>query len=237
MNDAFKKIVILTGAGVSEESGIQTFRGANGIWNSYPIEEVASPKAFLENPKLVHEFYNFRRNKLLEEGIRPNRAHEVIAELEREYKQNFTLITQNVDNLHERAGSQNIIHMHGELLKMRCTKCKNVNYCDFELGIASRCPNCHQNNCLRPDIVWFGEFPKRLDDCYQALRDCDLFISIGTSGNVYPAAAFVDRVPLGCTKVEINLESTITSHNFDLHFYGKASKVLEEVVYEDLSLI
>ncbi len=232
----FGKILVLSGAGISEESGIQTFRGSNGMWNNHRIEDVASPKAFIRNPNLVHEFYNIRRSNLLSDSVAPNSAHSFLAKIEEEYKDNFYIITQNVDDLHERAGNKNVIHMHGELLKVICTKCKEKSECRTEIGIASYCPSCGENNSLRPDIVWFGEMPKDLDRCYDLLKKCDLFISVGTSGVVHPAASFVNRVSSMCTKVEVNLKKSEISEYFDLHFYGPASIKVEEAFNELLKI-
>jgi NAD-dependent deacetylase len=209
----FRSIVVLTGAGISAESGIRTFRATDGLWEDHRIEEVATPEGFAANPLLVHQFYNARRRQLLDPAIKPNAAHSALAKLEYEWKQRpdheFLLVTQNVDNLHERAGSQNLIHMHGELLKIRCTATGLVFDHREDLGIDSVCRCCRQPGNLRPHIVWFGEIPLAMPRIQTALSKCDLFVSIGTSGQVYPAAGFCDMAhQAGAHTIEINLEST-----------------------------
>ncbi len=186
-----KKIVVLTGAGISAESGIQTFRAADGLWENHRVEDVASPEGFKRNPGLVQRFYNERRRKLLEPGISPNDGHLALARLEREFKGDFLLVTQNIDDLHERAGSKNLIHMHGELFKVRCLDSEKIFVWKEDITPASACPCCGKSGVLRPHIVWFGEMPLFMDRISAALEECDLFLSIGTSGNVYPAAGFV----------------------------------------------
>lgn len=230
MGMAYKNIVILTGAGISEESGIQTFRGANGLWENYRIEEVASPEAFAKNPDLVHRFYNERRKRLQESAIVPNAAHLALKELEDEVFAHYLLVTQNVDNLHERAGSEKVVHMHGELLKIRCELCAKSFDHKEDLQKDHTCPACKRSGGLRPDIVWFGERPKHLEEIYAHLKLADLFICIGTSGVVYPAAQFVEAVPLDCRKIEINLAPTPISSAFDENYFGKATDEVPRVV-------
>ena len=212
----YGNIVILTGAGISAESGLATFRGAGGMWEGNRIEEVASPQAFSRSPDLVQKFYNMRRQQLLS-GIEPNDAHIAIAEFEKTVtlkKCSFLLVTQNVDDLHERAGSSNILHMHGELLKARSTSTGEVITCRNDLA----------GTAFRPHIVWFGEMPFEMDRIQQALNSCDLFVSIGTSGHVYPAAGFVEAaVCAGAHTVEINLEPGIQSTHFQERIIGPAS--------------
>ena len=215
-------IVILTGAGISAESGIKTFRDHNGLWENHRIEDVASPEGFKQNPDFVHRFYNTRRAQLLSPEVQPNAAHKAIAELERRWGADFLLVTQNVDDLHERAGSKNLIHMHGELLKVRCNFCKKIVEWKIELMSTTSCPHCKQTASLRPNIVWFGEMPLEMTRITQALERCSLFIAIGTSAQVYPAAGFVDSVPPNTRKVEINMERSMMSHMFDEHIQGKA---------------
>ncbi len=231
-----KHIAILTGAGISQESGIKTFRDADGLWENHKIEEVASPLGFAKNPDLVLDFYNQRRKQLLSEGVSPNPAHIALSKLEREFKGKVTIITQNIDNLHERAGSENVFHMHGELLKMRCLSCEESFEITADLNRDDRCPGCNKKGHLRPDIVWFGEMPYFLDEIEHILNDCDLFLSIGTSGNVYPAAGFVQLVKsIGKAKtIEFNLEGTEISGHFDIHKSGPAGKVVTEFVDEFL---
>ena len=207
-------IVILTGAGISAESGIQTFRGADGLWEGRHVEEVASPEGFAADPKLVLNFYNQRRAQLTSGDINPNAAHIALAKLEAEYTGNVLLVTQNVDDLHERAGSKNLLHMHGELLKGICASCGDVTEVMAEQTTSQCCTQCGMQ-ALRPDIVWFGEMPKYMDEISDALSQCELFVSIGTSGNVYPAAGFVEMAAsFRAHTVEINLEATNTSSNF-----------------------
>lgn len=198
-------IVVLTGAGISAESGISTFRDANGLWETYRIEDVASPSAFHRDPHLVHRFYNLRRAQLHE--VRPNIAHEALGELEHNWPGGFLLVTQNVDDLHERAGSKNLLHMHGEIRKLRCGFCGDTKYHEQDAGTEMTCRACGKPGYMRPDIVWFGEMPYRMQECEAALAQADIFVAVGTSGQVYPAAAFVDMArgnKRGCLTIEIN---------------------------------
>ncbi len=205
-------IVVLTGAGISAESGISTFRDANGLWERYRMEEIASPEAFRRDPDTVHRFYNQRRAQL--KTVAPNAAHMALAELERDWAGGFTLVTQNVDDLHERAGSRNLLHMHGEIRKLRCEACDIVIYHEDDAGTALACTACNRNKTMRPDIVWFGEIPHALDEIYMAVAQADIFAAIGTSGVVYPAAALADiakRNGRRCETVEINPNPTGSS--------------------------
>lgn len=204
-------ITILTGAGVSAESGISTFRDANGLWENHRIEEVASPAAFRTSPEIVHRFYNMRRAQL--KTVSPNAAHHALAALERAWwdKGKFLLITQNVDDLHERAGSRRLLHMHGEIRKIRCILCKTVAYHEEDVQVELACTKCGETGKIRPDIVWFGEKPYHIKEIENALRTTDIFAAIGTSGTVYPAAGFVERVRRNnrkCHTIEINLNPT-----------------------------
>ena len=220
-----QSIVVLTGAGISAESGIKTFRDIGGLWENYRVEEVASPEGFTADPVLVHRFYNLRRRNLLHGGIDPNPAHKALARLEQEFPGDFLLVTQNIDNLHERAGSSRMIHMHGEILKMRCSVSGQVFPIDHDLSVEDRCECCREPGRLRPHVVWFGEMPMAMDLIYAALDSCDLFISIGTSGNVYPAAGFVQVArAAGAYAVEINLEPSAVESDFHEHIYGPASE-------------
>lgn len=230
-------IVALTGAGISAESGLSTFRGAGGLWEGHRVEEVATPEAFARRPDIVHRFYNLRRRQLLDPSVRPNPAHEALARLEREWSGDFLLVTQNVDDLHERAGSRRLLHMHGELLKIRCTACGDAREWREDLDRSSCCPACGSMGTLRPDIVWFGEMPKHLDAIYAALDRCDLFVAIGTSGQVHPAAGFVEvtRERGGARTVELNLEPSAVSEAFDERRYGPASEVVPAFVEELLA--
>ncbi len=214
-------LVILTGAGISAESGLATFRGSDGLWEGHRIEEVASPEGFEANPSLVHHFYNLRRAAL--DTVQPNAAHKAIAQLQEAWGDHVTLVTQNVDDLHERGGSHRVLHMHGELLKVRCTSCERVREWRGDLDQTKECPACEDLGSLRPDIVWFGEMPYFMDEIQTALTNADAFVSIGTSGNVYPAAGFVQMAGrCGATTVEINLEPSLNASLFDEKFIGPA---------------
>ena len=220
-----KSIAVLTGAGISAESGIKTFRDIGGLWENYRVEEVASPEGFATDPALVHRFYNLRRHNLLHGDIHPNPAHQALARLEQEFPGDFLLVTQNIDNLHERAGSLRMVHMHGEILKMRCSVSGQVFPIDHDLSVEDRCECCREPGRLRPHVVWFGEMPMEMDLIYAALDSCDLFISIGTSGNVYPAAGFVQVAhAAGAHTVEINLEPSAVESAFHEHIYGLAGE-------------
>lgn len=222
----FKRIVVLTGAGVSAESGIRTFRASDGLWEDHRIEDVATPEGYAHNPELVQRFYNARRAQLLDSAL-PNAAHRALGDFEKHFDGEFLLVTQNVDDLHERGGSKNLIHMHGELLKARCTYSDTVIHCDFPLSTQSLCSCCETPAALRPHIVWFGEMPLQMSAIESALSQCDLFVSIGTSGNVYPAAGFVQLASsTGATAVELNLEASQTSGLFDQSLKGPASKLV-----------
>lgn len=221
-----RKIVVLTGAGISAESGINTFRDNGGLWENHRIEDVATPEAFLRNPRLVQSFYNLRRAGLRD--VAPNAAHLALAEFERTFAGEFLLVTQNVDDLHDRAGSQNMIHMHGELLKSHCTRTGQIHTQHDDISGDSLCQCCNTAT-LRPHIVWFGEMPLQMDRIYQALDECDLFISIGTSGHVYPAAGFVEVAnQSGARTVEINLEPSRGADAFAEAIHGPASVAVPE---------
>lgn len=231
-----RNIVILTGAGISAESGISTFRDADGLWEKHDIHDVASPIGFHRDPELVHRFYNQRRTQLLSQEVHPNKAHEALAKLAKESAAKVTLITQNVDNLHERAGSDDVIHMHGELLKMRCVESGKIFTIKKDITPNDPCPCCLVSGNLRPHIVWFGEKPLFMDKITKQLNRCDLFIAIGTSGHVYPAAMFVETAKeAGAFAIEVNIESTQISESFDLHLTGNASKCVVELVENLLS--
>ncbi|WDI30489.1 NAD-dependent deacylase [Hyphococcus flavus] len=225
-------IVVLTGSGISAESGVATFRDKGGIWSKYDITEVATPHAFAHNPALVHEFYNSRRQAL--PSVHPNAAHIALAELEAGLKDagwRFTLVTQNVDDLHERGGSRNILHMHGELLKSKCNGCGDVSECRTDLSVELKCEACGRVGGLRPNVVWFGEVPYFLDETAHALNDADLFVSIGTSGSVYPASGFVNQArTLGVETMELNLECSENARIFNKKIYGPATKVVPQWV-------
>ncbi|MBN8530790.1 MAG: NAD-dependent protein deacylase [Alphaproteobacteria bacterium] len=222
-------IVILTGAGISAESGLSTFRDENGLWCQHRIEDVATPEGFRRDPQLVHRFYNQRRAQL--KDVKPNAAHLALAEWERRWKEeergNFLLVTQNVDDLHQRAGSRNIIALHGELLKARCSHTEKVMAWSEDLATDLPCACCGNPGAMRPHIVWFGEMPLEMETIYAALSECDMFVSIGTSGTVYPAAGFVmeARRNQKARTVEINLESSGSPYFHEV-FEGKASQLV-----------
>ncbi len=225
-------IVILTGAGISRESGLHTFRDRDGIWSQVRIEDVATPEAFERDPTRVHGFYNARRRALLSGDIDPNPAHGALARLETEWPGEVLLVTQNVDNLHERAGSKNLVHMHGEILSALCLRCGVTGPWSVDIGLETPCPACGQSGALRVGVVWFGEMPLAMDRILTALEACDLFVSIGTSGSVYPAAGFVqDARKVGrAHTVELNLEPSEGHSLFAERHYGPASRVVPEFV-------
>ncbi|MBO8414768.1 MAG: NAD-dependent deacylase [Proteobacteria bacterium] len=229
----YKNIVVLTGAGISAESGIPVFRSETGLWENHRIEDVCVPAALVRNPKLVHDFYNGMRRSLKDK--KPNPAHFALAKLQKEWTAKggtVTLVTQNIDDLHEKAGSTGIIHMHGELNSIWCTAC-NRRFPYFEDSTPeSVCPYCGKK-ALRPDIVFFEETPYRLDEITRALNRCDLFLSIGTSGVVYPAAAFCQYAGArGAQCIEFNLDVSAGAAYFDYGLYGKASETLPRFVDE-----
>lgn len=218
------KVLILTGAGISAESGIPTFRGSGGLWEGYRPEEVATPTAFARDPTLVHRFYNLRRRRLQEADIAPNAAHVALAEFERGHDDDFLLVTQNIDDLHRRAGSKNILPMHGELLKARCLD--TGEWFEWTADLSVETPHPHDPTRLgrlRPHVVWFGELPMGLERIDAAARQADLFVAIGTSAVVYPAAGIVQATRPDCRRVEINLDDTPQSSVFDTTIRGKAS--------------
>ena len=236
MINNYQNIVILTGAGISAESGIQIFRASDGLWHNHRIEEVATPQGFAKNPALVHEFYNTRRRQLLDPTVQPNAAHLALAQLEREHSGNVLLVTQNVDDLHERAGSDNLLHMHGELNKIRCNHCGMGYSCEEDIGAHTPCKSCGKTGGMRPHIVWFNEVPLYMRNIETALLDCDLFISIGTSGNVYPAAGFVEVArDNGAHTVELNLDPSSNSEMFHRSINGLASQIVPAFVEKLLS--
>ena len=229
-----RNIVILTGAGVSAESGVATFRGPDGLWEGHRVEDVATPEAFLRDPALVHAFYDARRAKL--GTVEPNAAHRALARLDAEWPGELLLVTQNVDDLHERAGSERLIHMHGELRKGWCLQCDGRFEWNGQMGEGAMCPNCSTTGSVRPDIVWFGEMPYQMDAIEEALRDCDLFVSIGTSGAVYPAAGYVQTARYcGARTLEMNLEPSLGGFLFDESRTGPAGELVPKWVDEVLA--
>jgi len=232
----YRSIVVLTGAGISAESGIKPFRASDGLWEEHRIEDVATPEAFERDPVLVHQFYNQRRQPILDSEVQPNPAHLALAKLERGFAGSFTLVTQNIDNLHEQGGSKNVLHMHGEILKLRCKQTQTLFDCSGSVNTEDLCGCCQQAGNLRPHIVWFGEMPLYMEEIYRALAECDLFVAIGTSGNVYPAAGFVQMAnQAGANTLEINLERSSVATDFDKAIYGKAGEVLPSWVDELLA--
>lgn len=228
----WKRIVILTGAGVSAESGMGTFRDKDGIWTKHSLEDVATPEGFARNPLLVHDFYNKRRAAL--KGAKPNAAHIALASLEETVTGqggDFLLVTQNVDDLHEKAGSRAIAHMHGELKRALCTACGAKGPWDADLSVDTECWKCGATGSLRPDVVWFGEVPYHMGRIYRAIAASDLFVAVGTSGEVYPAAGFVEEARgAGAHTVELNLEPSANARTFTEGRYGPATEVVSEWV-------
>ncbi len=225
-----RNIVILTGAGVSAESGIDTFRAKDGLWEKHRIEDVATPEAFARDPDLVLRFYDMRRANI--QKAQPNAAHWALAHLDAEWSGDLLIVTQNVDDLHERAGARRLIHMHGEHLNAWCLACDARSVWRDTLLDRPPCPICGQT-ALRPDIVWFGEMPYRMDEIDAAVRDCDLFVSIGTSGAVYPAAGFVQTARyVGARTLELNLDPSLGSVHFHESRMGKAGDLVPVWVAE-----
>lgn len=230
MHQHYPNIVILTGAGISAESGIRTFRAADGLWEDHRVEDVATPEGFARDPKLVQRFYNERRKHLQQPEIQPNAAHKALGELEANWPGEVLVVTQNIDDLHERGGSENLIHMHGELLRARCQACGQVHVWNSDIAGDSNCPNCGARE-LRPHVVWFGEMPLEMERIYDALGMCDLFVSIGTSGNVYPAAGFVAEANrAGAKTIEMNLEPSQVHSHFQQQIFGPAGETVPELV-------
>lgn len=229
-------IVILTGAGISAESGIPVFRSETGLWEQEKVEDVATYDGFLKDKTKVHNFYNKMRRSLADK--KPNAAHLALTKLINEYPQKFggsvTLITQNIDDLHEKAGSSKVIHMHGKLMSILCESCNSRYEFSDDSSVQSTCKFCHKQS-LRPDIVWFGEVPYHMEQIEQALAKCSLFLAIGTSGVVYPAAGFCAFAKsCGALCVEFNLQGSQVASNFDFGRYGKASVTLPLAVDEIL---
>jgi NAD-dependent deacetylase len=232
----FQRIVILTGAGISAESGIATFRDKDGIWAKVNVEDVATPEAFARNPQRVLDFYNMRRN--LGAGAKPNAAHLALARLESEHASrnggHVLVVTQNVDPLHEMAGTRNLIHMHGEYCKTLCNHCQARHPWGIDappIAVGAVCATCGKPGGVRPDIVWFGEMPYHMERISEELSRADLFISIGTSGNVYPAAGFVaEALATGAHTVELNLEPSEGRILFAEAIHGPATQVVPAYV-------
>ena len=226
------KFVVLTGAGISAESGVPTFRDADGLWEGHRVEDVATPEAYELQPSVVHQFYDARRAALT--GVEPNPAHVALARLEAAVGDELLVVTQNIDDLHERAGSTRVLHMHGALRSALCRACGTRVEWEGDLGDFPPCPGCHEME-LRPDVVWFGEIPYELDRIFAALEEADLFVSIGTSGAVYPAAGFVQAAAAyGARTLELNLVPSDGSHFFDEARHGPAGVLVPAWVAEVL---
>jgi NAD-dependent deacetylase len=228
-----RNIVILTGAGISAESGLATFRGPDGLWEGHRVEDVATPEAFRRDPALVQKFYDARRARLRE--VEPNPAHLALARLDAQWPGELLIVTQNVDDLHERAGARRLLHMHGELKSAWCLACDSRSPWEEELSSGPACPSCGAAGKLRPDIVWFGEMPYDMERVDRALMDADLFVSVGTSGAVYPAAGFVQTARYcGATALEMNLEPSLGSIYFHESRTGAATALVPAWVEEML---
>ena len=229
----FRNIVVLTGAGISADSGLATFRGADGLWEGHRVEDVATPEAYRRNPALVHQFYDARRARLGE--VKPNAAHEALARLDAEWPGELLIVTQNVDDLHERAGAKRLLHMHGELTRGWCLACGDRFGWAGPMGEGAGCPSCQVVGHVRPDIVWFGEMPYEMERIDMALQNADLFVSIGTSGAVYPAAGFVQSARYcGAHCIEVNLEPSQGSLFFNETRLGRAKELVPGWVDEVL---
>ena len=227
----YKNIVILTGAGISAESGLATFRASNGLWNNHKVEDVATIEAFERNPAYVHEFYNELKKELVK--AKPNKAHLAITRLQKEYDANISVVTQNVDTLHEKAGNQNIYHIHGQINQAVCLNCGRILETFGDVDTETVCPHCHIAGMMKPNIVFFGENLLCMDKVDHLLSECDLFLSIGTSGVVFPAASFVQIAKYNNAKTyEFNLEPTSNNYFFDHHIYGPAGTTLPAFVDE-----
>lgn len=234
MTRRVQSIVILTGAGISAESGIDTFRGAGGLWENQRVEDVATPEAFARDPDLVLRFYDMRRERI--QQVAPNAAHAALARLDAHWQGDLLIVTQNVDDLHERAGARRLIHMHGEHLSAWCASCDGRTPWRDTLLDRPPCPACGMA-ALRPDIVWFGEMPYRMGEIYGAVNRCDLFVSIGTSGAVYPAAGLVrDARAAGAATLELNLEPSQGSRWFDETRSGPATQLVPAWVDDVLAV-
>jgi NAD-dependent deacetylase len=228
-----RNIVILTGAGISAESGLRTFRADDGLWEDHRVEDVASPQGFRRDPELVQRFYDERRKNVM--AAEPNPAHAALARFDREWQGELLIVTQNIDDLHERAGAARVLHMHGEVLSAWCTACGARHRWTGALLGRPPCPACGER-ALRPDIVWFDEMPYRMDEIFAALARADLFVSIGTSGAVYPAAGFVQQAKTaGARTLELNLERSQGSAWFDESRLGPASDLVPAWVEEMLT--
>jgi NAD-dependent deacetylase len=228
-----RNVVILTGAGISAESGLGTFRDAGGLWDRYDLDDVATPEGYARDPALVHAFYNARRANC--RGAVPNAAHRALARLEAEWPGRVVLVTQNIDDLHERAGHRSVIHMHGDLSRALCTACRHGWDAAPEMSPETACPSCGRR-AARPDVVWFGEVPYRMDEIAGHLERADLFVAIGTSGTVYPAAGFVqEAAAAGARTLELTLDRSEVASLFDESRLGPATELVPAWVDEVLA--
>jgi NAD-dependent deacetylase len=231
-----ENIVILTGAGISAESGLATFRASDGLWENHRVEDICTPQALARNPALVLDFYDARRRAL--GSVEPNAAHRALAELDAAWPGELLIVTQNVDDLHERAGAKRLIHIHGELLSSLCRACGGRSRFTGAMMDDPACPGCGRAGVLRPDIVFFGEIPYQMETIEAALMDADLFVSIGTSGAVYPAAGFVQLAKAaGAQTLELNLDHTTGSAWFDETRTGAASVLVPAWVRQSLETL
>lgn len=231
MTKEYRNIVILTGAGISAESGLATFRSSNGLWNNHKVEDVASVEGFARNPALVHDFYNGLKEEV--QTAKPNAAHLAITRLQKEFSGTVSVVTQNVDTLHEKAGNENVYHIHGQINQAVCLNCGQIMESWGDVDTETVCPHCRIMGMMKPNIVFFGENLLCMDDVENLLRTCDLFLSVGTSGVVYPAAGFVQTVKYyGADAVEFTLEPTANNYLFDRHIYGKAGETLPRYIDE-----
>lgn len=236
MDKMYKNIVILTGAGISAESGLATFRSADGLWNNHRVEDVATIEAFERNPDYVHDFYNQMRPELF--AAKPNAAHFAISELQQKYPAEVNIITQNVDTLHEKAGNKNVWHIHGQINQIVCLNCGNVFETWGDICSEDECPQCKIRGMLKPNIVFFGENLLYMNKVDTLLEKCDLFISVGTSGVVYPAAGFVQIAKFaGAYTIELNMEKTSNNYFFNRHIFGPAGTTLPQFVNELLQYL
>ena len=236
MAKQYKNILILTGAGISAESGLSTFRAENGLWNKHRVEDVATIEAFERNPEYVHDFYNELRPELYK--AKPNAAHSAITKLQQKYPAQINIVTQNVDTLHEKAGNKNIYHIHGQINQIVCLNCGHIFETWGDVHADDACPLCQIRSMLKPNIVFFGENLLYMDKVDEMLKTCDLFLSVGTSGVVYPAAGFVQIAKMcGADTCEFNLETTSNNYLFDRHIIGKAGTTLPKFIDELLQQI
>ena len=231
MAKIYRNIAILTGAGISAESGLATFRSSNGLWNNHKVEDVASIEGFQRNPALVHDFYNNLKTEF--QQAKPNAAHLALTKLQKEYPAEINIITQNVDTLHEKAENQNVFHIHGQINQAVCLNCGQVLEAWGDVDTETVCPHCQVMGMMKPNIVFFGENLLCMDKVENILRKCELFISIGTSGVVYPAAGFVQLAKYyGADTVEFTLDTTANNYMFDKHIFGKAGETLPPYIEE-----